>query len=97
MHLIITILFIIATVAIIMCKYGKELFRPFGANDYQKKTSDLNNRFDNNHQIMPYFKNGEVNIKENKYDEYLKKLYNEKLDEKISKYNTSCNCQKKDN
>lgn len=101
-RIVITVLLVIIVILLIMYNCGSENFHPFHTNDYQKKTSDLDNRFVNPYggfQIMPYFKMGEIKKDDydDRYNEYIKKLYNAKLDEKVSNYNSSCNCQKKDN
>jgi len=45
-----------------------------------------------------YFKLGEINIKRDKYDEYLNKIHNDHLKRKISKFNYDCkDCQRLNN
>jgi hypothetical protein len=100
---IITVLLAIIVIMLIINNCGSEKFRPFSVNEYNHNLSDLDTRFNNNpyggFQTLPYFKMGEIKKDgyDDRYNEYIKKLYNKKLDEKISKYNTACNCQKKDN
>jgi hypothetical protein len=89
------IILIILIIIIVSIFNYKEYFQPFSYGNINNDSS----YFDKSNLLVypTAFKMGEINIHHRNYDKYLNKLNNNYLNKKISKFNDSCPCQKKEN